>query len=317
VKLLVIGGGQFFGASLVDLAVAAGHTVTVVQRGRTSRPAPEGVELLTGDREHDLPTLLAGRSFDAVVDTCGYLPRIVGYATDLLRDAVGRYCFISSVSAYEQTAEGGYTEDVSPLDAKVPAGDEYDPAFYGGLKASCESVVLGTFGERGLVVRPGLIVGPRDHTDRFAYWPRRFAEGGRVLGPVGPDYAFQVIDARDLAQFVLTLLADGRPGVVNAVGPERTFADLVATCAPDADVVYAGDVFLQEHEVVPFLELPLWIPADSSLLASDERAIAWGLTTRPLAATVADTLAWDRERGLPPMANALSREKEARLLAEL
>ena len=315
-RLLVIGGGQFFGAALVDVALAASHDVTVVQRGVTSRPAPEGVEVLQGNRVTDLPDLLAGRTFDGVVDTCGYLPRVVATSCDLLAD-VGRYCFVSSVSAYAQTPDGGYVEDESPLDDKVPADDEYDPAFYGGLKAACERVVLDSFDDRGVVVRPGLIVGPHDHTERFAYWPRRLAEGGPVLMPVGPDYRFQVIDARDLAAFVLRLVTDGRSGSVNAVGPTTTMAQLLAACGSTAEPVWADDAFLLAHEVIPFAGLPLWLPADISLLCSDARAREWGLSPRPLEATAADTLAWDRDRGLPPLGMCLTAEREQELLAQL
>lgn len=315
-RLLVIGGGQFFGAALVDAALATGHAVAVVQRGRTSRPAPDGVEVLRGDRVTDLPDLVTGRSFDAVVDTCGYLPRVVRTSCDVLAD-VGRYCFVSSVSAYAQSAEGGYVEDVSPLDAAVPTGDEYDPVFYGGLKAACERVVLDSFGDRGVVVRPGLIVGPHDHTERFTYWPRRLAQGGRTLMPVGPDYPFQVIDARDLAAFVLRLVTDGRTGGVNAVGPTTTMAQLIEACGSTAAPVWADDAFLLAREVIPFAGLPLWLPAEISLLSSDARAREWGLTPRPLEATAADTLAWDRQRGLPPLGSCLTPDREQQLLAEL
>jgi 2'-hydroxyisoflavone reductase len=313
VKLLVIGGGRFFGAALVDAAVAAGHEVSVVQRGETSRPVPEGVELLHGDRETELEPLVADRSFDAVVDTCGYLPRVVRRSAELLSD-VGRYCFISSVSAYAPATAGMYVEDVSPLDGNLPEVEELDMTYYGGLKAACERVVLDAFGDRAVVVRPGLIVGPHDHTERFTYWPRRLAAGGKVLVPVGPDYAFQVIDARDLAAFVLKVVTDGRSGVVNAVGPATTMSELV----DGADAVYASEAFLLEHEVAPWVGLPLWLTSELSLLASDERARSWGLVTRPLSETVADTLAWDEARGLPPFPDhVLSSEREKELIAEL
>ena len=316
-RLLVIGGGKFFGAALVDAALAAGHEVAVVQRGETSRPVPDGVELLRGDREKDLASLVSSRSFDAVVDTCGYLPSVVSSACDAL-SGVGRYCFISSVSAYAPASSGLYEEDVSPLDGNLPPVEELDMQFYGGLKAACEQVVLDAFGDRAVVVRPGLIVGPRDHTERFAYWPRRLATPGPVLVPVGPDYAFQVIDARDLAAFVLAVVTDGRSGVVNAVGPVTTMAGLLDACASTADPVYVDDAFLLAHEVIPFVGLPLWLPADSSLLASDARARAWGLVTRPLSETASDTRAWDEARGLPPFPeHVLSSEREQQLLAEV
>jgi 2'-hydroxyisoflavone reductase len=316
VKLLVIGGGKFFGAALVDAALAAGHDVSVVQRGVESRPAPAGVEVLAGDRRTDLPGLLAGRAFDGVVDTCGYMPHVVKAATDLLAD-VGRYCFISSVSAYLEEGSGELVEDVSPLDEREPSQPEYAPEDYGIRKVQCERVVLEAFGDRALVVRPGLIVGPRDHSERFTYWPRRLAEPGPVLLPHGPDYAFQVIDNRDLAAFVLHLVTTGRGGAVNAVGHRHTLPDLLAACGYDGEVVYADDDWMLEREVIPFVGLPLWLPPDENLLASNERALSWGLSLRPLAETAADTLSWDRDRGLPEMPIALSRDREAELLAEL
>jgi 2'-hydroxyisoflavone reductase len=316
-KLLVIGGGKFFGAALVDAALAAGHEVSVVQRGLTSRPAPPGVEVLAGDRTTDLPALLEGQRFDAVVDTCGYMPQEVRAASDLLRDRAGRYCFISSISAYLGDATGELVEDASPLDERAPSHEELDMEDYGLRKVQCERVVLDAFGDRGLVVRPGLIVGPRDHSDRFTYWPRRLSEPGPVLVPHGPDYEFQVIDNRDLAAFVLRLVTDGRSGAVNAVSPRYTWKDLVEVCGYDGELVYADDDWLLERDVVPFTGLPLWLPPSEAILASCERALSWGLRVRPLAETASDTLAWDRGRGLPEMPNALSRERESQLLAEL
>ena len=316
-KLLVIGGGQFFGAALVDAALAAGHEVSVVQRGVTSRPAPPGVEVLAGDRRTDLPALLEGRSFDAVVDTCGYMPHVVRAATDLLRERVGRYCFISSVSAYLDQGEGELVEDVSPLDEREPSSEEYQPEDYGLRKVQCENVVLEAFGDDATIVRPGLIDGPRDPTERFAYWPRRLSEQGPVLLPHGPEYAFQVIDARDLAAFVLHLTTSGHGGAVNAVGHRHTLTDLIGVCGYDGEVVYADDDWLLEREVIPFVGLPLWLPPDSSILASNARALSWGLAPRSLAETAADTLAWDLDRGLPEMPAALSRDREKELIAEL
>jgi 2'-hydroxyisoflavone reductase len=237
----------------------------------------------------------------------------------VLRDAVGRYCFISSVSAYANDGAREFVEDVSPLDERQPAHEEFNLEDYGPRKVQCEHVVEAAFGPRAVLVRPGLIVGPYDATDRFTYWPRRLSEPGTVLAPNGPGYEFQVIDARDLGQFVLRTVTDGRSGPVNAVGPTQTTADLIAACNPDADVVYADHEWLLEREVSPFVELPLWLPPSIgvTLLASSGRARSWGLQTRPLADTAADTLAWDRERGLPVMPTALTREREASLVAQL
>lgn len=317
-RLLVIGGGRFFGRALVEAAIADGHDVTAVQRGQTSSAPPPGVELLQGDRDTDLPGLLGDREFDWVVDTCGYFPRSVQISADLLSPKVGRYLFISSVSAYKAQPGIRYTEDVSALDeTPFPDATEVTGENYGALKTACEHVVMDVYGDRGLVVRPGLIVGPNDPSDRFTYWPRRLSEPGPVLMPVGPDFRFQVIDARDLARFCLTLLEAGRTGAVNGVSQEHTLGELVTASGTDAEIAWADEAWLLEREVGPWIELPVWLDADSNVNSDESRAFSWGLTIRPLSETVADTLAWDRSRGLPEMPNTLKREKESQLIAEL
>lgn len=316
-KLLVLGGGRFFGAALVDAAVADGHEVATVQRGQTSRAVPDAVECLRGDREVDLTELLAGREFDIVIDTCGYVPRVVRISATSLADRVGRYCFISSISAYAPAPHGRFVEGVSPLCEGTVASEEVTGDTYGSLKVACEQVVQELFGDRALIVRPGLIVGPNDPTDRFTYWPRRLSLPGPILMPVGPDYLFQIIDARDLGRFVLDLCVAGRGGAVNAVGHDLTFGQLVAACAPSAEIVWAPQAWLLERGVAPWSELPLWLTTDDNLLASNERALAWGLAPRSLEMTTADTLAWDIARGLPDMPSTLSTPRETALLSAL
>ena len=258
-KLLVIGGGRFFGASLVDQALEGGSEVTVLQRGETSRDVPAGVEWLQGDRDRTGLDLLAGRSWDAVVDTCGYYPRVVRSSASLLEGSVGRYVFISSVSAYAPTHGAAMTEGM-PLAVWDGTTEEITEDSYGGFKAQCEDVVASIFGSLGLSVRPGLIVGPNDPTERFSYWPRRLAEGGQVLMPVGPSQPFQVIDARDLAGFVLRCIADSRTGVVNAVGPATTFGALLDANSFGAEPIWASEEWLLSHDVESWGKLPVWLP---------------------------------------------------------
>lgn len=315
-KLLVIGGGRFFGAALVDQALAAGHEVTVLQRGETSRSVPAGVEYLQGDRDGEGLQLLKGREFDAVVDTCGYFPRVVRASAELLAGSVGRYLFISSVSAYAPSGGVVYSEGmpVATWDGDV---EEITGDSYGGFKAQCEAVVAEVFGKDGVIVRPGLIVGPNDPTERFPYWPRRLAEGGQVLIPIGPDHPIQVIDARDLAAFALRCIADSRTGVVNAIAPPETFGALLDANSFGAEPIWASEEWLLAHDVEPWTGMPLWTPAGDDLIADATRALEWGLTPRPLHETSADTLAWDRERGFPPQPGTLTREREAELVAEI
>ena len=303
-RLLVLGGGVFLGAAVVDAAHAAGHAVTVFNRGRSRRAWPAGVECIVGDRQHDLGAL-QGRHFDAVVDTCGYLPGDVRLSAEALVDA-GQYLFVSSVSAYASLVHPGEDER-APLSAfeGVPP-DDRSVAHYGAQKAACEAALRALWGERALVVRPGLIVGPGDPTGRFSHWPWRAAAGGTMLVPDSPS-PLQMIDVRDLAAWMLRLLEDGVRGDFNATGPvgaPTAWPQVIDACI--AAAVRAGHVpatphavseaFLQAEGVRLWTELPLWIPASEAdsqgfLAVSVARAQAAGLRTRPLRETAADILA--------------------------
>ncbi|MGZ8783635.1 MAG: SDR family oxidoreductase [Gaiellaceae bacterium] len=317
-KLLILGGTKFLGRHAVDAALAAGHDVTIFTRGRTNPELYRDVERLRGDRDGDLAAL-AGRSWDGVVDTSGYVPRILRRSAELLRDAVDRYVFVSSISVYDDFSK--------PIDESTPVAQLEDPATeeieenYGALKAACEAVIEEIYGDRGASVRAGLIVGPYDPTDRFTYWPRRLAAGGVVLGPGDPSAPVQFVDARDLAAWLVKLALEGPGGVFNATGPAEplTFAELLERARTaidsDADVVWVDEQTLLDAEVQPWLELPLWLPGDEyagMARADAQRAREAGLTFRPLEETVVDTLAWDRTvEGDRP---TLSREKERTVL---
>jgi len=315
-RILVLGGTQFLGRHTVDVALARGHEVTLFNRGRTRPELFPGVEKLRGDRDGDLGAV-SGREFDAVVDTSGYVPRIVRETIDALGD-VGHYTFVSSISVYADASKPP-TEGSPVAELKEPTEDWREA--YGELKADCEDVVRERF-PGAFVPRPGLIVGPWDPTGRFTYWPERFADGGRVLAPAPPDADAQVIDARDLADWIVRAAEGGLAGTYNAVDRPIPRSMLVETCqrvaGADADVVWVDGAFLAEHEVGEWMELPLWLidPAFAGMLSVDpSAAFAAGLEPRPLEETVRDTLAWVAAGDAPAeTAAGLGRAKEQAVL---
>ena len=326
-KILVLGGTVFVGRALTDAALARGHEVTHFNRGK-SAPPDARVETLRGDRADAsaLRAALGERRWDAAIDTSGYMPQVVGLAAQALRERVRRYLFVSSISVYASFDRGGFDEDAPVSPAPDPLPEALDMALYGPLKAACEAVVRAAFGERATIVRPGLIVGPHDPTDRFTYWPARIARGGEVLAPGRPSRAVQFIDARDLAEWMVRLLEDDVAGTFNATGPGAPLAmeDLLAACravsGSDARLRWIEDAHLVAAGVAPWKELPLWIPESDAAMhglmgTSIARAVAKGLAFRPLAATVADTLAWSAARGADHAWKAgLTRERERELL---
>jgi 2'-hydroxyisoflavone reductase len=271
--------------------------------------------MLYGNRDGGLD-VLRGREWDAVIDTCGYYPRVVEQSVSLLHDTAPFYVFVSSISAYGDLSEPP-SED-SPT-AELPAEATESLDFYGPLKAECERVVQRTYGEAAAIVRPGLIVGPHDPTGRFTYWPHRIARGGDVLAPGPRDNPVQVIDGRDLGGW-LTVLAETRVGgTFNAVTPPFTMESMLETARetlnPHARLVWVDDRFLVERDVGQWMELPLWIVDDETaglLEADSSRAIAAGLTFRPLEETVRGALEQaelTEDAGMKP-------EREAELLKE-
>ena len=319
-QILVLGGTQFLGRHVVEAALERGHEVTIFNRGQTRPELFPGVERLVGDRDGDLAALEGG-DWDAVVDTSGYVPRVVRQSAELLRDRVRRYLFVSSISVYADVSAPGVDEDapVARLDEET---EEYRGPAYGALKALCEDVVREVYGDRATIVRPGLIVGPWDPTGRFTYWPTRIAAGGDVLAPEPRDAPVQVIDARDLAAFCLHLLEDDVAGTFNATGPEEpvTMEQVLTACEGDARLVWVPSEWLVEQGVGEWRELPLWLssPEYGGMMGVDvSRSVQAGLTFRPVERTVADTLAWQRsgEAPIDPPAG-MAREREQELLAE-
>ncbi len=323
-RLLVLGGTAFVGRHLAAEALARGHEVTLFHRGRTGRELFPEAEHVLGERSADLGRL-AGRAWDAAADVSAYLPRQVREACAALAGAIERYCYVSTVAVYRPTGAEHVTEG-SPLldetDLADPATEEITWATYGALKALGEREAVSAFGEHALIVRPTYVIGPHDRTDRFTYWVRRAAEGGELLAPGPPETPTQLVDARDLAAFTLDLLERDAAGPYNAVGPAAplTFGGMVEACVQAtggrASPTWVDEAFLRGHGVEVERELPLWnAPEEREVLSCDpSRSLAAGLRLRPLAESIADTLAWDRQRGSPPLADALDRTREAELL---
>ena len=336
-KILIIGGTVFLGRHLVEAALTRGHSVTLFNRGlRHPELFPE-VEKLRGDRTGAMEAL-RGRAWDAVIDTCGYVPDVVRASAQLLAGSVGHYTFISSISVYGDAA-GSVIDESTPVniltesqvrDAALikPAGPIIAVNYgemYGALKALCERAAEEAMPGRVLNVRAGLIVGPHDYSDRFTYWPTRLARGGEVLAPGQPLSAKQMIDVRDLSEWVVRMIETRGTGTFNATGPdyELTMEGVLDQCqkaiASDARLTWVSDDFLLEAGVAPWSEMPLWMPAKYSLPAFSrtncEKAIAAGLAFRPLAQTARDTLAWDTARPANTERHAgLQADKEFQLL---
>ena len=343
-RLLVLGGTKFLGRAVVSAAAQAGHEVTLFNRGRQDPSAFRELETLHGDRTTpEGLSVLRGRAWDAAIDTAAYLPRDVRAMCAALHERVPHYTLVSSISAMASHAPAGQDED-SALARLTPAQEaEVDrlaadgpiPAktlgeFYGPLKVRCEEEVRAAYGDRALIVRPGLIVGPFDGTDRFTYWPARFLRGGDVLAPGSPDRRVQFIDVRDLAEWMVRLIERKDGGTYLATGPARrlAFGEVLEACARVARergarpsrIVWVDDTRLLAAGVGPWMEMPLWIPASDPdhagfMTERIDRALAAGLTFRPLADTIRATLDWDATRPKDtPRAAGLAPAREAELL---
>jgi len=332
-KILVLGGTRFLGPHMAEYALARGHTVTFFNRGRTNPGVLPQVERIQGDRNGQLDGL-KGRSWDAVIDTSGYVPRHVRLSAELLRPQVPHYVFISTVSVYASfAAANDETSPVGKLDDETV--EKVDGATYGPLKALCESASTAAYGaDRTTVIRPGLIVGPDDNTDRFTYWPARAARGGQLAAPGTPQDPVQLIDVRDLAAFAIHAVEHRTAGVFNALSPlgRFTIGDVVnesiaaardiARPAVAPEAVWIPAEFLAEQKVAPWSDMPVWAPSvgDEAGFArvSAERAVKAGLEIRPMAETVAATMRWHLQRPEPErlkLKAGLSPERESELLA--
>jgi 2'-hydroxyisoflavone reductase len=315
-RILVLGGTSFVGRAIVEAARIGNHDVTLFSRGRTGSDLFPGVPRLIGDRDSGDYRTLAGTSWDAVVDVSAYVPRQVREVIGALGDGVGRYLFISTGAVYDRFAAKPDAAEDSPLLAPENTTEEITFATYGPLKVACEDVVRARYGDQATVVRPGIVAGPHDNSDRFTYWVRRAARGGRVALTGDPDAPVQVVDSRDLAALVVALLVDDRPGTFNAVGPAEptTLAGLIRICAQAA----GSEVEVVTVPAETATPLPL-VQRDATWNVmsrrSSARARAVGLPSTPLSTTAADVLAWDRDRGEPPLQVGPTAQQEADLLA--
>ena len=304
----MLGGTKFLGRAIAGDALARGHELTLFTRGTTNPDLFPEAERIRGDRKRDLAAL-EGRTWDAVIDTSGYLPADVRASAELLRDS-GRYVFVSSVSVYADFSSGP-TEESPTAELGSMQEDELaaDYSNYGPLKALAEAEVERVFGDRALIVRPGLIVGPHDPTGRFTYWAHRLARGGELLAPAPPERRSQFIDVRDLAAWILDAAEQGLTGTYNATNQGVSWSELLA----GAEVTWVADEFLQEHEVGPWMELPLWIP-DPEWVGMHSidvgRALAAGLSFRPLEETIRGAAQAPLQDGV-----GLTPEREGDLLA--
>jgi 2'-hydroxyisoflavone reductase len=325
-RLLVLGGSGFVGRHIVERALARGDEVTLFNRGLTAPELFPAAELLRGDRAGDLRALRDGGPWDAAIDVTGYRPEDVAASSQALAGRVEHLTFISTISVYDDVSQPGVEED-APLarcsarsSQVVPLSGRGGWEDYGALKALCEQAVHEATSSpptRALIVRPGIVAGPYDPTNRFSAWVARMARGGRVLAPGARQRPLQLIDARDLAAFVLDMTTARATGAFNAVGAQLTWGEMLAACVvpgSQTELVWVADERLRAAGIGDE-DLPLWIAADDAdnvgfMQISGARAIAAGLRHRPLAQTARDVLAALRpedELGLDPV-------REARLL---
>lgn len=332
-RLLILGGTGFIGPHTVQYALERGHEVTTFTRGRSSVVLPDGVEQLIGDRNDD-HTALEGRSWDVVLDNNCQDYRWAEKSTELLKDAAEQYVFVSSISAYAlegfdwSRADQVLREPIVGVDyARVEAPEGWshgEAAAYGHMKALSEDIVHAAFPSRGTVVRPGLIVGPGDRTNRFGYWPLRLDEGGEVLAPGNPEHANQIIDQRDLTEWIVRLAENGTTGDFIGTGPaERlSFGSMLeqigdATTTPH-ELTWIPETFLQEQGLNPWSDFPSWIPGDPLMFTDISASLAAGLTFRSLTDTARDTIAFEKTRTAEELEGrpfGLMRERESEVLA--
>jgi 2'-hydroxyisoflavone reductase len=308
-RILILGGTAFIGIHMTQIAQQRGHIVTLFNRGHTKPRLFPGIEKLKGDRDGQLDAL-KGREWDAVIDNCGYVPRQVRMSAEVLASWVQQYLFISTISVYPDFSR--VNDEASPV-AKVEDEKREDVKnAYGPLKALCEQAVDAVMLGRTTMVRPGLIVGPEDPTDRFTYWPARAARGGELLAPGDPKASYQLIDARDLARFCIDAVENRTLGVFNVTSPAGMFtiADIVresvgaahalAKASSPAHPTWVSAEFLTQEQVRPFVDMPGWLPEDGEMgrlhHTRVERALKAGLKISPLQKTTRDTLAWHLAR---------------------
>jgi len=332
-RILILGGTRFLGPHMAEYALARGHTLTFFNRGKTNPGVLPDIERIQGDRNGQLDGL-KGRSWDAVIDTSGYVPRHVRLSAELLRLQAPHYLFISTVSVYASFASAN--DERSPVGKLADESiEKVDGETYGPLKALCESAATAVYGAaHTTILRPGLIVGPDDNTDRFTYWPARAARGGQFAAPGSPKDPVQVIDVRDLAAFAIQAVERQTVGVFNLLSPpgQFTIGDVVDASVkaarkivdpqPPPQPVWLPADFLAAQKVAPWSDMPVWAPSVGDeagfALVSAARALQAGLQIRSMTETVTDTLRWHLQRPeaeRQKLKAGLSPEREAEVLA--
>jgi Nucleoside-diphosphate-sugar epimerases len=328
-RILILGGTGFIGPHIVEACRKRGHTLTLFNRGKRNASLFPDIETRIGDRNGGLDSLEEGE-WDVVIDNSGYVPRHVRLSSELLEPRVGRYIFVSSISAYADLATPGIDEDAPTAKLADETVEEVTGETYGGLKALCEQTVERIYGERATIIRPTYIVGPGDPTDRFTYWPVRVARGGKMIAPGKPGDPIQFIDVRDLADFMTRCAEENTSGRFNVCNPPRAVSigqllDVSKKISKsDAQFVWADEEFLAANNTLESGEIPIWAPTKGEYagvaLVESTRAVAKGLRFTPTEKTVADTLAWHKTRPAEQqekMRAGLKPEREAELLAKL
>ena len=329
-RILIFGGTGFIGPHTVRYALERGHEVTIFTRGQSEADLPEGVERLVGDRNGD-HTALEGRTWDVVLDNNTQDYRWVETSTELLKDAVEHYIFISSISAYalegfdwSRADQVSYEPMVGVDYARIQAPEGWthgEAAQYGHMKALSEDIVRAAFPGRATVVRPGLIVGPGDRTNRWGYWPVRLDDGGEVLAPGNPEHSIQFIDQRDLTEWNVRLAENGTTGDFNGTGPGERLSmgsmldQIGAAVTTEYSLTWVPESFLQAQELMPWRDFPAWIPGDPLQACDVSASVAAGLTYRPIPVTARDTIEYERSRdpeevGSRPFGITRERERE-------
>ena len=306
-NILFLGGTGFLGPHTVNYALSRGHKVTLFNRGRSSEGLFPDLETIKGNRDPKVDEGLKGlegRKWDAVIDTSGYVPRIVGASAELLSNAAEQYVFISSISVYANLAKPGIDETSPVGTLEDPTVENIDGMTYGPLKAYSEQAAMKHFGDNTTIIRPGLIVGPRDRTDRYTYWPVRVARGGEVLAPGDGKDIVQYIDARDLGAFIVKCIEQKSTGIYNATSPaNETMFEMLESCKKaswsDAKMTWVPADFLAQHGVQPWAHMPVWVPNDGEMggisQVSVERASKAGMQIRDRVITATDTLKYFTE----------------------
>lgn len=322
-KILILGGTSFLGPHLVEELQECGHEVTLFNRGTQNSSLFPTVEKLQGNRDGDLKAI-EGRQWDAIIDTSGHLPRVVEASSKILAKATNHYTFISTIGVYENFSKLDIDEDYPLAKLNDETGEEITEKTYGALKASCEGVICRYFPNRSLIIRPGLIIGPLDPTDRFTYWPVRVVEGGKILAPGKSAQNLQFIDVRDLAKWIVLMIERQATGIYNATGPAipTTFEQLIEACQKfskkDVATEWVDEDFLIKNDLHDWVEVPLWLSYKRNMPGffdiNMQKAIQAGLTFCPLSETISSILAWGSSRENIKRQAGLDREKEKELL---